>query len=175
MVLGANLESPLLRYVTALLQLLNHAIEIGITSAKFSCKPISTALSNLLAVGNHLKLAGLARPVHGFNAEPLLDEGRETRDLGLVVVSGWTGNYLDFHSVLLFACRSGSNIPRNRMSTASYAARPATVHECNRSGMARDDELRTSDRCLGVALKGDLLSSPLPDLPFDLQDALFRS
>ncbi len=89
---------------TALLELVNHATEIGIAGAKFSRKPVSTALSNLLPVGNHLKLAGLARPIHGFNAEPLLDEGRETRDLGLVVVSGWTGNYLDLHSVLCTWC-----------------------------------------------------------------------
>ncbi len=97
--------------MTALFQLVNHAIEIGIASAKFSCEPVSTALSDLLAIGNHLKLPRLARLIDGFNAEPLLDEGRETRDLGLVVLSGRTGKYLDFHSGLLFARRSGSNIP----------------------------------------------------------------
>jgi hypothetical protein len=85
---------------TALLELLNHAIEIGIAGAKASCEPVSAALRNTLAVGDYLKLTGLPRRNHGFNAEPLLDEGRETRDLSLVVLSRWAGNYLDLHSVL---------------------------------------------------------------------------
>jgi len=81
----------------ALLQLLNHAIEIGIARAKAPGKPVSTTLGNALAVGNYLKLAGFARCNLGVNAEPLLDKVRETRDLGLIVLSSWAGTYLNLH------------------------------------------------------------------------------
>jgi len=85
---------------TPLLEPLNHAIQIGIAGAKASCEPVSTALGDFLAIGDHLKLAFPAMRNHGVNTEPLLDEGRETRDLGLVVLSGRAGYYLDLHSVL---------------------------------------------------------------------------
>jgi hypothetical protein len=87
---------------TALLKLVNHSIEIGIAGAQASCEPVSTAPGNSLAIGEHLKLTGLARRNHGFNAEPLFDEGHETRDLGFVVLSCRAGAYHNFHSVLQF-------------------------------------------------------------------------
>jgi hypothetical protein len=85
----------------ALHQLLNHAIEIGIACPKAPGKPVSTALGNCLAVGNHFKLTGFAGRNHGVNAEPLFYEVRETRDLGLIVLSSRAGTYLNLHSVLL--------------------------------------------------------------------------
>ena len=85
---------------SALLEPLNHAIQIGITRAKAPCEPVSAALGDFLAIGDHLKLAFPAMRNHGVNAEPLLDEGRETRDLGLVVLSSRAGKDLDLHSVL---------------------------------------------------------------------------
>ena len=84
----------------ALLELLNHSFQIGIPGAELPCEPVSTAFGDFLAVGDHLKLAFPAMRNHGVNAEPLLDEGRETRDLGLVVLSGRAGKYFDLHSVL---------------------------------------------------------------------------
>jgi hypothetical protein len=84
----------------ALLKLLNHVIEIGITCAKAFCEPVSTALGNSLSIGQHLKLTGSARRNRSFNAETLFDEGHETRDLGFVVLSGGAGTDLNFHSVL---------------------------------------------------------------------------
>jgi hypothetical protein len=83
--------------VTALLELVNHIIEVGITSAKHSCEPVSTALDNSLPIGEHLKLTDLAGGNHGINAEPLLNEGHETRDLGFVVLSRRAGKYLNVH------------------------------------------------------------------------------
>jgi hypothetical protein len=80
--------------------MLDYTVEIGIAGAKAPCEPVSTALGNSLAIGDHLKLTGLARRKHSFNAEPLLDEGQETRDLGFVVLSRGAGNYLDLHCVL---------------------------------------------------------------------------
>ena len=76
------------------------AIQIGIARAKALCKPVSAALGDFLAIGDHLKLAFPAMRNHSVKAEPLLDEGRETRDLGLVVLSSRAGYYLDLHSVL---------------------------------------------------------------------------
>ena len=80
-----------------LLELLDHAIEIGIAGAKAPCEPVPTALGNLLAVRDHLELTGLARRNDGFNPEARFDEGHETRDLDLVVLSRRTVNDLDLH------------------------------------------------------------------------------
>jgi hypothetical protein len=83
-----------------LLELFNHLIKIGIPGAEAPRKPVSTAFGNSLAVGEYLKLPDLTGRNHGFNPEPRFDKGRETRDLGFVVVSRWTGNDLNFHCVL---------------------------------------------------------------------------
>ena len=84
----------------ALLQLIHHAIEIRIAGAKASCEPVSTALRYFLAIGQHVKLAGLARRNHGFNSQSLLNQGRETRSLGLVALSRRARTYLNLHSDL---------------------------------------------------------------------------
>jgi len=78
-------------------ELLDHAIEIGIARAKAPCQPIPTAVGNPLAISDNLELTGLPRRNDGFNVEALLDEGHETRDLGLVVLSRWAVNDLDLH------------------------------------------------------------------------------
>ena len=82
-----------------LLELLDHAIEIGIAGTKAPCEPGPAALGNPLAVSDNLELTCLPRRNDGFNVEALLDEGRETRDLGLVVQSCRAVNDLDLHSV----------------------------------------------------------------------------
>jgi hypothetical protein len=81
--------------------LLDHAFEIGIAGAKAPCEPVPTTLGNPLAVSDHLELTGLTMRSHGFNVEALLDEGHETRDLGLVVLSRGAVNDFDLHSVLI--------------------------------------------------------------------------
>src|SRR5882757_7168777 len=75
----------------ALLYLIDHALEIGIAGAKAPGKPIAATLDNVLAIGEYIKLAGLARRNHGLQAQPLLDQGRETRGLGLIVSSRGAG------------------------------------------------------------------------------------
>jgi hypothetical protein len=84
----------------ALLELVNHSIEIGVAGAKASGEPVTTALHHFLAIGKHFKLAGLSLRNHGFYAQPLFNHGRETRDLGFVVSSSRTGTYLNVHFVL---------------------------------------------------------------------------
>ena len=79
----------------ALVDLLNHGFKIGIASAPFPCEPVSTALGDSLAISDYIKLTRLAGHDHCVNAEPILDEGHETRDLGFVVLSRRTGNYFD--------------------------------------------------------------------------------
>lgn len=77
----------------------NHVFEIGIASAEAPGEPVSTTLGNLLAVRHHVKLTSRARRKQDCDAEALLYEGRETRDLGFIVVSGRTGEYFNLHSV----------------------------------------------------------------------------
>jgi hypothetical protein len=80
-----------------LLELLDHTFEIRITGAKAPCEPVSTALGNPFAVSDYLELTGLTSRNDGFNAEALFDEGHETRDLGLVVLSRRAVNDLNLH------------------------------------------------------------------------------
>jgi hypothetical protein len=91
-----------------LLEPFDHAIEVGIASAKAPCQPVPTALSYPLAVSDNLELTGLPLPEDGFNVEPLLDEGHETRDLDFIVLSRRTVNDLDLHSVFQSASKSSS-------------------------------------------------------------------
>ena len=84
----------------ALLKLINHTIQIRIADAKASGEPISAALHHCLAIGKNFKLASFARRNYGVNAEPLFNQGHETRDLGFVVPSRRAGTYLNLHSVL---------------------------------------------------------------------------
>jgi len=79
------------------LELLDYSFDIRIAGAKASCEPVPTALGNPFAVGDHLELTGLTRRKDGFHAEALFDEGHETRDLGLVVLSRRAVNDLDLH------------------------------------------------------------------------------
>lgn len=81
----------------ALLQLLYHAFQIRIAGAKASRDKVSAALSDRHSIGDYLKLPCLARRNHWINAQPFFDEVCETRDLGLIVLSGRAGTYLDFH------------------------------------------------------------------------------
>jgi len=84
----------------AFLELVNHAVKIRIAGAQASGEPVSTAFDDCLAIGEHLKLASLARCNHGVNAQLILNQGHETRDLGFVVLSRRAGTYLNFHCVL---------------------------------------------------------------------------
>ena len=81
-------------------ELLDHVVEIGITGAKSPCEPVATALGNLLAVREHLELSGFAGLQDGFDVQAFFDEGHETRDLDLVVLSSRAVNDFDLHSDL---------------------------------------------------------------------------
>ena len=87
-----------------LLDLLDHTFEIGIAGAEDSCEPVATALGDRFAVGDHVELSDLAGLKDGFHAEALFDQGHETRDLGLVVVSGGAVDDFDLHWVSNVVC-----------------------------------------------------------------------
>lgn len=101
-------------------------MQIGIASAKPAREPVPAALGNRLAVSDHFKLTGTARGNHGCNAEVLLYEGHETRDLGFVVLSGRAGNYLDLHSVLHWA-------------GVRQCATPRSFSHCNRGALSMSE------------------------------------
>lgn len=81
----------------ALLEFVYDGFGIGIASAEFACEPIATTRCDGLAVREYVELAGFAGGTNGFDSEATFDEGRETRDLGNVVVSGGAVNDFDFH------------------------------------------------------------------------------
>jgi hypothetical protein len=83
-----------------LLELLDHAVEVGVAGAKAACEPVSTALGYPLAVSDNVELTVLARRNDGFNVQAILNEGPETRDLGFIVLSRRAVNDLDLHFVL---------------------------------------------------------------------------
>jgi len=60
-------------YRTALLELIDQAIEIGIANAQAPRKPVSPALGYPLTISDNLELTCLPRLNHGFNIEALLD------------------------------------------------------------------------------------------------------
>lgn len=108
---GMNMNHPGILYrlsavsPTALLDLLDYALEIWISCAEASCNPIPAALGNLLTIYDHVELPSLARSKFGFHAHAFLDGSRETRDLRLIAVSRRAVNYFDFHIVLQsFGC-----------------------------------------------------------------------
>jgi hypothetical protein len=84
-----------------LLNLGDNAFEIRVAGAKAPGEPVSTSLSDTLTVHQHLKLTRFTWRSHGVNAEAVLDEGHETRDLGLVVLSRGAVHDLNLHGTLL--------------------------------------------------------------------------
>jgi hypothetical protein len=106
-----------------LFELRDDAIEIRIAGAKGSREPVSAALGEHLAVGKHLELTGLTRRKNGFNAQALLDEGHETRDLYLVVLSRRAVNDFDLHFVLPSALQIDIGVTTAKLCQLDYNIR----------------------------------------------------
>ena len=102
----------------SLLKQFNHVVEIGIARAEAPCEPVSATLGNLVTVGNYVKLTGLSRRNCDCNAEALLYEGHETRNLGSVVLSRRAMNDFDLHSILESVRRAGSRTHSCRRAIA---------------------------------------------------------
>ena len=83
---------------TTLLDLVYYGFQIGITNTKAPREPVAAALGYIYAVRDYGELSGLTGRNNNLNAQPLLNEGHETRDLDLVgVLSCWAVNDFDFH------------------------------------------------------------------------------
>jgi len=95
----------------AFLKQLNDTLRIRIPGTEAPREPVSTALGNLLAVDDDVKLATLSRGNRCGDTKPFLYQGRETRDLGFVVLSGRARHYLYVH-LLLQVFGAVANMPR---------------------------------------------------------------
>lgn len=80
-----------------LLEPSDDTLEIRIATAKAPSEPVPAALDDLPTVREYIELALLTRRRHGIKVEAVLNEGHETRDLGLVVLSGRAVDDLDLH------------------------------------------------------------------------------
>jgi len=96
----AQLALPGISDSTLCEELLDHFLKVWITRAKAPREPVAAALCDFFTVRYHFELASFARRANSLNAEALLDQGHETRDLGTIVVSSWTMNDFDLHTVL---------------------------------------------------------------------------
>jgi len=81
--------------------LFDDGVGIGVAGAEFAGDEVAAARGDRFAVDDHVELAGFAGSANRINAEAILDEGRETRDLRGIVVSSGAVHDFDFHSVLL--------------------------------------------------------------------------
>lgn len=98
--------SPPSKSCAVFFEQIDYIVQVGISGAETAREPVSTALGNELTVGDYFKLAGLSRSRHSINSEAFLDEGRETRDLRLVILSSRAVDDLYLHGVLqLSACQ----------------------------------------------------------------------
>lgn len=90
---------------------LDHAVQVRVARAEAACEPVPAASRNLLAVSKYVELPSLAGCTKHFNIQTLLDAGRETRDLSLVVLSRRAVDDFYFHSssILLAAASRLSN------------------------------------------------------------------
>ena len=80
-----------------LFQLRDDGFGIGITCPKAPREPVTPAFRDSLAIRDYVELTGLAGRPDSVDAEALLDEGHETRDLGTVVLSRRAMHDLDLH------------------------------------------------------------------------------
>ncbi len=76
---------------------MDDVLGVGIACAKAAREPVTATLNDCLGIGGHLELAGFSGCEHDIQIEALLDEGCETRSLGLVVLSGRAVLNLDIH------------------------------------------------------------------------------
>lgn len=83
-----------------ILNALDYALKIRIAGAKLSGNPVPTATCDLRTISDYVELSGFSWPCYSVDIESLLNEGRETRDLGFVILSCRAVNDFDLHSVL---------------------------------------------------------------------------
>ena len=90
-----------LHLVSLCLDLIYDSREVWIAEPKAPSEKVASALGYTIPIDEHVELAFAAGGADGFDFEATLDEGRETRDLGLVVVSSGAVDDFDFHCLFL--------------------------------------------------------------------------
>lgn len=78
-------------------EFLHDGLQLRITCAKPPREPVPAAPGDRLAIGDYVELAGLSGPGNCVYAEPLFDQGHETRGLVCIAVSGRAVNDFDLH------------------------------------------------------------------------------
>jgi hypothetical protein len=141
---------------TALLELVDHTMEIGIAGAKAPCDPILTSPGNPLAVREHLELSRLTRDQDAFQVQAFLDEGRETRDLDFVVLSRRAMNDFDLHSIL----QSASHKSDVRVTSARLSVRSPKPLACYSASEKYVERHRTVTRAVSQAWAPGFLPMP---------------
>ena len=76
---------------------INHIPGLGIACTEAASEPITATMNECFIIGAHVELPGCAGREHDIDMEALLDEGRETRSLGFIVLSGGAVVNLDLH------------------------------------------------------------------------------
>lgn len=79
------------------------SFRVWVTKPKTPGEKVATPLGDRIPVDENIELPLAAGRTDGFDSETTLDEGRETRDLALIVASGRTVDDLDFHGRLLLS------------------------------------------------------------------------
>lgn len=75
----------------------DHAIKIGIACTEAARYPVPATLRDFLTIYDNVELTGLAWDNCGFHVKASPEDSRETRDLGLIAVSGRAVNNFDYH------------------------------------------------------------------------------
>ena len=84
-----------------LLERVDDTLQIRITQPEAAREKIAATSGDQFPVGKNVELALAAWGADGLNSETTLDEGRETRDLGLIVASCGAVDDLNLHALLL--------------------------------------------------------------------------
>src|SRR5262245_52772325 len=92
-----------------LVEPVHDAVEVGVACAQYAREPVPAAFGDLYPVRDDVELTSSSRRGRGINSQALLDEGHETRGLGLVVLSHRAIDDLNLHRVLLSILRPSSS------------------------------------------------------------------
>lgn len=78
-------------------EFLHDGLQLRIACAKVPREPVPAPPGDRLAIGDYVELTCLARSGNCVYAEPLFDQGHETRGLVCIAVSGRAVNDFDLH------------------------------------------------------------------------------
>lgn len=104
------------------LELVHHRAEVRVPGSKSPGEPVPAAGGNVLAVGDYIELPPRARNRDCLDVQSLPDQGHETRDLSLVVLSGGAVDDFYVHALRFRLEQASSGSPRRIVSSAAEAS-----------------------------------------------------